>query len=106
MTLEEDKAQGAKTLGTLSYIPKEGWEEIPVNQLRQMKADLSKDLTVACNAEERKWILGRVRNLSSALEKAECGERIYGVIWNDNLRLGARTVRGNEFLFASTEHRG
>jgi len=106
MTLDEVKAQGAKTLGTLSYIPREGWEELPMNQLRQMKSELSIELTAAHNSEERKIILRRDRTLTNALEKAERGERIFGVIWNDKCLLGALTVYGNEYLFASTEHRG
>ena len=64
--------------GRISYIPREGWEELPMNQLRQMKSEL---------------------------EKAERGERIFGVIWNDKRLLGALTAYGNEYLFASTEHR-
>jgi hypothetical protein len=105
MTLDEGNAQGAKTLATLSYIPNEGWEELPTNRLRRMKAELSDGLTAARHAEERKWILRRDRNLSNALEKADRGERIFGVVWNDKLRVGTLTMRGNEYLFAATEHR-
>jgi hypothetical protein len=106
MTLDEVKAQGAKTLGTLSYIPKEGWEELPMDRLRQMKAELSSELTAARSSEERKMILTRDRNLSNALEKAEHGGRIFGVIWNDKRRIGPLTVPGYEYLFASTKYRG
>jgi hypothetical protein len=105
MTLDEVKAQGARTLGTLSYIPREGWEELAMNQLRQMKSELSIELAAARNTEERKWILGRDRKLSDALKKAERGGRIFGVIWSDKLRVGTLTICGNKYLFAATEHR-
>jgi len=97
MTYEEVKAEGARTIGTLSYIPRDGWNEISIDQLRQMKADLSNSLTVAHTAEERKDATRRDRYLSTALEKAVRGERIFGVTWDDD---------GFEYLFASTHHAG
>jgi hypothetical protein len=77
-----------------------------MDRLRQMKAELSSELTAERTSKERKMILTRDRNLSNALEKAERGARIFGVIWNDKRRIGALTVPGDEYLFASTEHRG
>jgi hypothetical protein len=61
-----------------------------------MNAGLSADLTDARDAGERKAIVARDRYLSKALEKAERGERIFGVIWDDE---------GKEWLFASTTNR-
>jgi hypothetical protein len=75
-----------------------------MDRLRQMKAELSSEITAARTSEERKMILTRDRNLSNALEKAERRGRIFGV--NDKRRIGAPTVPGDEYLFASTEHRG
>jgi hypothetical protein len=77
-----------------------------MDRLRQMRAELSSELTAARTSKERKMILTRDRTLSNALEKAERGARIFGVIWNDKRRIGALTVPGDEYLFASTEHRG
>ena len=95
MTLDEVKALGGKTLGTLSAIPRDEWEEMSLDRLRQMKAELAVCLVTA-DRRERRSIVERDRCLSRALEKAEMGERIFAVIWADE---------PTQYLFASTSKR-
>jgi hypothetical protein len=98
MTLDEVKALGGKTLGTLSAIPRDEWEEMSLDRLRQMKAELAVGLVMA-DRRERRSIVERHRCcccLSRALEKAEMGERIFAVIWAD---------KPKQYLFASTSKR-
>jgi hypothetical protein len=95
MTYAEVKAAGAKAMGTPSYIPKDEWDEMPVSRLRQIQADMAAKLPAVRTSEERVKGERRNRYLSTALEKAERGERVFGVAWDDE---------GTDFLFASTEH--
>lgn len=84
MTYREVKATGAKTLGTLSYVPKEEWDEIPLDRLRQFEADLLNRLGGAETGTERDATKRRHDHLSAAIEKAERGERVFGVVWNED----------------------
>jgi hypothetical protein len=95
MTYAEVKAAGAKIMGTPSYIPKDEWEEMSINRLCQIKADMVTKLPAVRTSEQREWAERSNRYLSKALEKAERGERVFGVAWDEE---------GTDFLFASVEH--
>ena len=95
MTFDEVKAQGAKVLGTPSYIPKEDWEEFSLEMLHRIKADLSSCLERASNKAERKYMLYRDRSLSKVIDLAEKGERVFATQIDDD---------GKDFLFATTQY--
>ena len=95
MTLDEVKAYGATTLGTLSYIPREDWKELALSELRQMERELSDKTQSIKNSRDRKWMISRGRAVSKAITLAENGERIFAVVWNED-------AYGKDFLFAAT----
>jgi hypothetical protein len=93
MTLADVKAAGAKTQGTLSAIPREGWEEYSTEQLEEMGRSLLNNLSLATRSEERRAIRWRQKDVSAALESAN--------VWISGFSAscGATTVTS---LFAAT----
>lgn len=95
MTYAEIKALGAEiVLGGFTAIPDDGWKEASIAHLQRVKDETSSDREFARTADDHdranRWHTG----VSAAMARAEKGERVFSVRWDDELAFAATKNHG------------